>query len=71
MGRHPVTNEQIIPAAAITKAAEGVSVRIPLPRDPSMSPMVYGLGQGIYSYQGHYVRTYVWHDSAPYPDDTN
>lgn len=55
MGRHPVTNKQIILAAAITKAAEGVSVRVPIPPDPSVSPMVYGFGQGSYSFRGHYL----------------
>lgn len=60
MGRHPVTNEQIIPETAILKAAEGVSVPTPFPEDPSVSPMLYGLGQVSYSYQGHYVRTYAY-----------
>lgn len=59
MGRHPITNEQIIPETAILKAAEGVTVPAPIPVDPSVSPILYGFGQESYSYQGHYVRTYI------------
>ncbi|KIJ33424.1 hypothetical protein M422DRAFT_134744, partial [Sphaerobolus stellatus SS14] len=55
MGQHPITNESIIPKAAIEKAAEGVLVMQPSPTDPSMSPIGYGLGQLSFSYQGHYI----------------
>ncbi|KIJ33417.1 hypothetical protein M422DRAFT_183343 [Sphaerobolus stellatus SS14] len=54
-GRHPITNDSIIPSAAIAKTAEGVSVFQQFPLDPSVSPVAYGLGQGSYSYQGHYI----------------
>ncbi|KIJ33420.1 hypothetical protein M422DRAFT_35523 [Sphaerobolus stellatus SS14] len=54
-GRHPITNDSIIPSAAIAKTAEGVSLAAPFPLDPSVSPEAYGLGQASYSYQGHYI----------------
>ncbi|KIJ43177.1 hypothetical protein M422DRAFT_170289 [Sphaerobolus stellatus SS14] len=54
-GRHPLTNDSIIPSTAIAKTAEGVSIMTPLPNDPSISPLVYGLAQWSHSYQGHYI----------------
>lgn len=55
MGRHPVTNEQIVPEAAIQKAAEGITVIFPFPKDPSLSAYLYGFGQMSYSNQGHFI----------------
>lgn len=54
-GRHPYTNEQVIPESVIRQAATGVSVMKGVTSDPELSVMVYGGGQESYAYQGHNV----------------
>ncbi|KDR69231.1 hypothetical protein GALMADRAFT_256069 [Galerina marginata CBS 339.88] len=52
-GRHPYTNETIIPADVVEHVAYGRSVSHGKPDFPELSPHVYGAGQWRYSYQGH------------------
>ncbi|KAF9555829.1 beta-lactamase/transpeptidase-like protein [Agrocybe pediades] len=52
-GRHPYTNETIVPEEVIEHVAHGRSVSHGEPEFPELSPKVYGGGQWRYSYQGH------------------
>ncbi|KIM36480.1 hypothetical protein M413DRAFT_449178 [Hebeloma cylindrosporum] len=52
-GRHPYTNETIIPEEIVEHVAYGRSVSHGKPEFPELSPKVYGAGQWRYSYQGH------------------
>ncbi|KAJ6566564.1 beta-lactamase/transpeptidase-like protein [Mycena capillaripes] len=54
-GRHPRTNETIIPPEAIIKVAAGITVSTPVAPFPELSPKVYGGGQmrGTYRGVGH------------------
>ncbi|CAA7271158.1 unnamed protein product [Cyclocybe aegerita] len=52
-GRHPYTNETIIPEEIVEHVAHGRSVSHGKPDFPEISVRVYGAGQWRYSYQGH------------------
>ncbi|KAF9471387.1 beta-lactamase/transpeptidase-like protein [Pholiota conissans] len=52
-GRHPYTNQTIIPEEVIDHVAYGRSVSHGKPEFPELSPKVYGAGQWRYSYQSH------------------
>ncbi|PFH49059.1 hypothetical protein AMATHDRAFT_63996 [Amanita thiersii Skay4041] len=54
-GRHPDTNETVIPEAAVDYAATGYTVFDRKASFPELSPKVYGCGQIMYSYRGHEV----------------
>ncbi|KAJ7209185.1 beta-lactamase/transpeptidase-like protein [Mycena pura] len=54
-GRHPFTNETVIPEDVVEHTALGVSVATGKARFPELSPTVYGCGQDRYSYRGHEV----------------
>ncbi|KAF7331629.1 F-box domain-containing protein [Mycena kentingensis (nom. inval.)] len=54
-GRHPHTNETIIPKQVVDHVATGVSVAAGKAAYPELSPKVYGCGQDIYSYRGHVI----------------
>ncbi|KAJ7070108.1 beta-lactamase/transpeptidase-like protein [Mycena amicta] len=51
-GRHPVTNESIIPAETIQKVSAGITVGFPVALYPELSPLVYGGGQQRGTYRG-------------------
>ncbi|KAL0577108.1 hypothetical protein V5O48_004861 [Marasmius crinis-equi] len=64
LGQHPETNETVIPAEAVQRTAEGISVTTSgftgNPRvDSAMSPTVYGGGSVTGTYRGH---VYVLHN---------
>ncbi|PPR01447.1 hypothetical protein CVT26_015080 [Gymnopilus dilepis] len=52
-GRHPYTNETVIPSEIVEHVAHGRSVSHGKPEYPEWSPKVYGAGQWRYAYQGH------------------
>ncbi|KAJ6575598.1 beta-lactamase/transpeptidase-like protein [Mycena vulgaris] len=52
-GRHPTTNETVIPEDVVEHVALGVSVARGKARYPELSPVVYGCGQDRSSYRGH------------------
>ncbi|KAH9484585.1 Protein flp [Psilocybe cubensis] len=52
-GRHPFTNETVIPQEVVEHVAHGRSVSHGKPQYPELSPKVYGAGQWRYSYRGH------------------
>ncbi|PPQ91367.1 hypothetical protein CVT25_004134 [Psilocybe cyanescens] len=52
-GRHPYTNEVVVPEEIIEHVAYGRSVSHGKPEFPEMSPKVYGAGQFRYAYRGH------------------
>ncbi|KAJ3516168.1 hypothetical protein NLJ89_g1292 [Agrocybe chaxingu] len=52
-GRHPYTNETIVPEEVVEHVAHGRSVSHGKPDFPEISVRVYGAGQWRYSYQGH------------------
>ncbi|RDB27566.1 hypothetical protein Hypma_003858 [Hypsizygus marmoreus] len=52
-GVKPGTNETVIPADVLEKAASGISVWSPKAAFPELSPVVYGGGLGRSSYRGH------------------
>ncbi|KAF9057542.1 beta-lactamase/transpeptidase-like protein [Panaeolus papilionaceus] len=52
-GRHPYTNEVVVPEEVIEHVAHGRSITAGKPPYPEMSAQVYGAGQIRYSYQGH------------------
>ncbi|KAJ7153963.1 beta-lactamase/transpeptidase-like protein [Mycena crocata] len=54
-GRHPITNETVIPEDVVEHVATGVSVARGKPAYPELSPTVYGCGQDRYSYRGHEI----------------
>ncbi|KAJ7615898.1 beta-lactamase/transpeptidase-like protein [Roridomyces roridus] len=51
-GRHPTTNETVIPEDVVDHLATGVSVANGKPKYPELSVSVYGCGQDRYSYRG-------------------
>lgn len=55
-GRHPETDEGIIPAAALHQAVTSLSVERSTPKYPEISVSGYGGGQSMFAYQGHNVR---------------
>ncbi|THU89228.1 hypothetical protein K435DRAFT_781707 [Dendrothele bispora CBS 962.96] len=61
-GRHPVTNESVIPTEVVKYAAEGVSVDEPTAKFPELSPVVYGAGQWRFTYQGHEIVEHGGHN---------
>ncbi|THU80573.1 beta-lactamase/transpeptidase-like protein [Dendrothele bispora CBS 962.96] len=61
-GRHPVTNETVVPTEVVRYAAEGVSVSEPTAKFPELSPVVYGAGQDRFTYQGHEVVEHGGHN---------
>ncbi|KIK51282.1 hypothetical protein GYMLUDRAFT_208774 [Collybiopsis luxurians FD-317 M1] len=54
-GRHPFTNETIVPENVIKHAAEGVTVVDGDPQYAEIGPVVYGAGQERYTYRGHEI----------------
>ncbi|KAE9396088.1 beta-lactamase/transpeptidase-like protein [Gymnopus androsaceus JB14] len=52
-GKNPSTNQTVIPAEVIRKVATGITVSDGAASYPELSPVVYGGGQGMYSYRGH------------------
>ncbi|KZT55806.1 beta-lactamase/transpeptidase-like protein [Calocera cornea HHB12733] len=54
-GKHPVTEEQIIPASVIETTMLGHTVVEGKPEYPELSAKLYGLGWLRYSYQGHQI----------------
>ncbi|KAJ7754376.1 beta-lactamase/transpeptidase-like protein [Mycena maculata] len=52
-GRHPTTNETVIPEDVVEHVALGVSVAAGKATYPELSPVVYGCGQDRSSYRGH------------------
>ncbi|KAJ6625232.1 beta-lactamase/transpeptidase-like protein [Mycena sp. CBHHK59/15] len=54
-GRHPMTNQTVIPEDIIEHAALGVSVSKKKAQYPELSPQVYGCGQHRFSYRGHEI----------------
>ncbi|KAF9265205.1 beta-lactamase/transpeptidase-like protein [Marasmius fiardii PR-910] len=59
-GNHPVTNQTVIPAAVLQRAASGITVASDgLSGPPSaqsvLSPVVYGGGQEAGTYRGHVI----------------
>ncbi|KAJ7461119.1 beta-lactamase/transpeptidase-like protein [Mycena latifolia] len=54
-GRHPYTNETVIPEDVVEHVALGVSVAAGKAAYPELSPVVYGCGQDRYSYRGHEI----------------
>ncbi|KAJ7704705.1 beta-lactamase/transpeptidase-like protein [Mycena metata] len=51
-GRHPTTNETVVPEDIVEHVATGVSVARGKAAYPELSPVVYGCGQDISSYRG-------------------
>ncbi|KAF7312569.1 F-box domain-containing protein [Mycena indigotica] len=54
-GKHPLTNETVIPKEVVDHVATGVSVSSGKAPYPELSPAVYGCGQDRYSYRGHEI----------------
>ncbi|PFH47488.1 hypothetical protein AMATHDRAFT_42916 [Amanita thiersii Skay4041] len=54
-GRHPETNETIVPEDIIEHVATGVTVQEARSAYPEISPKVYGCAQSRYSYRGHEI----------------
>ncbi|TFK32568.1 beta-lactamase/transpeptidase-like protein [Crucibulum laeve] len=54
-GRHPYTNETIVPEEVIEHVATGLTVSEGKASDPEFSPKVYGAGQWRFAYQGHEI----------------
>ncbi|KAJ7510721.1 beta-lactamase/transpeptidase-like protein [Mycena galericulata] len=54
-GRHPITNETVIPEDVVEHVAVGVSVAKGKAAYPELSPVVYGCGQMRFSYRGHEI----------------
>ncbi|KAJ7092895.1 beta-lactamase/transpeptidase-like protein [Mycena belliarum] len=54
-GRHPYTNETVVPEDVVEHVAFGVSVARGKAAFPELSPTVYGCGQDRYSYRGHEI----------------
>ncbi|KAF8999419.1 beta-lactamase/transpeptidase-like protein [Cyathus striatus] len=52
-GRHPYTNESVIPTAILDHVERGITVAEGKPSDPELSPKIYGSGLFRYHYQGH------------------
>ncbi|KAF7343155.1 F-box domain-containing protein [Mycena venus] len=52
-GRHPSTNETVVPEDVVEHVALGVSVQRGKATYPELSPKVYGCGQDRYSYRGY------------------
>ncbi|KAJ6587916.1 beta-lactamase/transpeptidase-like protein [Mycena capillaripes] len=52
-GRHPITNETVVPEDVVDHVATGVSVARGKAAYPEISPTVYGCGQDRSSYRGH------------------
>ncbi|KAK7442199.1 hypothetical protein VKT23_016171 [Stygiomarasmius scandens] len=61
-GRHPETNETVVPAEVVKYAAEGVSVWEGTAKYPELSPVVYGAGQKRFTYQGREVVEHGGHN---------
>lgn len=55
-GRHPETNETIIPKAAIDHITTGFTIQPARAPYPDFSAGMYGHGQMMHTYQGHQVR---------------
>ncbi|KAJ7153968.1 beta-lactamase/transpeptidase-like protein [Mycena crocata] len=54
-GRHPTTNETVVPEDVVEHVATGVSVAQGKAAYPELSPAVYGCGQDRSSYRGHEI----------------
>ncbi|KAJ7916461.1 beta-lactamase/transpeptidase-like protein [Mycena leptocephala] len=54
-GRHPTTNETVVPEDVVEHVALGVSVNRGKADYPELGPKVYGCGQRRYSYRGHEI----------------
>ncbi|KAF7320624.1 Beta-lactamase domain-containing protein [Mycena chlorophos] len=54
-GRHPFTNETVVPADVVEHVALGYSVSLEKAEFPETSPKVYGCGQNRFSYRGHEI----------------
>ncbi|KAJ7135135.1 beta-lactamase/transpeptidase-like protein, partial [Mycena filopes] len=54
-GRHPTTNETVVPEDVVDHVATGVSVARGKAAYPELSPAVYGCGQDISSYRGRVI----------------
>ncbi|KAJ7155755.1 beta-lactamase/transpeptidase-like protein [Mycena filopes] len=54
-GRHPTTNETVVPEKVVDHVATGVSVARGKAAYPELSPAVYGCGQDISSYRGRVI----------------
>ncbi|KAF7345808.1 Beta-lactamase class penicillin binding protein [Mycena venus] len=65
-GRHPGTNETVIPAEAINKVAAGITVSTPVAPFPELSPKVYGGGQMRGTYRGVGEFSFAWGRRNPF-----
>ncbi|KAJ7624764.1 beta-lactamase/transpeptidase-like protein [Roridomyces roridus] len=54
-GRHPETNETVIPENVVEHTTLGRVVLLPKAEFPETSPKVYGCGQSRFSYRGHEI----------------
>ncbi|PFH51759.1 hypothetical protein AMATHDRAFT_2852 [Amanita thiersii Skay4041] len=54
-GRHPETNEVVVPEAVVEHVATGMTIYQSRASYPELSPIVYGHGQMRYSYRGHEI----------------
>ncbi|KAJ7349818.1 beta-lactamase/transpeptidase-like protein [Mycena albidolilacea] len=54
-GRHPTTNETVVPEDVVEHVAHGVSVARGKAPYPELSPAVYGCGQDRSSYRGYEI----------------
>ncbi|PFH47486.1 hypothetical protein AMATHDRAFT_67688 [Amanita thiersii Skay4041] len=54
-GRHPETNETVVPEHVVEHVGTGVTVLPGRTSYPEFSPTVYGCGQARYSYRGHEI----------------
>ncbi|KAJ7024026.1 beta-lactamase/transpeptidase-like protein [Mycena alexandri] len=54
-GRHPTTNETVVPEDVVEHVATGVSVARGKAAYPELSPVVYGCGQDISSYRARVI----------------
>ncbi|KAJ7163474.1 beta-lactamase/transpeptidase-like protein [Mycena crocata] len=51
-GRHPVTNETVIPSEVLSQVATGLTIAEPVAKFPELSPVVYGGAQSRGTYRG-------------------
>ncbi|KAF9005373.1 beta-lactamase/transpeptidase-like protein [Hymenopellis radicata] len=61
-GRHPTSNESVIPAHVVDHVAQGLTVSAGKASYPELSPKVYGCGQWRYTYQGHEIVEHGGHN---------
>ncbi|RDB26831.1 Gigasin-6 [Hypsizygus marmoreus] len=54
-GVKPETNQSVIPANVVQRAATGITVVAGAAQFPELSPLVYGAGQELGTYRGHEI----------------